>query len=840
MLRASLKGMLSRKLRLVLSALAVVLGVMFVSGAFVLTDTIGRSVDQLIATAYDKVDVVVTGAEATGGETAPIPADVVDQIRAMPEAADVRAEVWGLGAKVISNDTGKVVSTFSLQIGSNWAGENDVVQLREGRGPAADDEVAINAALARAGGFEVGDRIEVITREPRQPFTVVGIFGYAGDRDSLFGETQVAFTTPVAQELMLGLGDVYTEVSVDAAAGTSAEALRDRLRAVLGDGYQIRTGEQAADEDAGEVREGLAFINYILLGFAGVALFVGVFLVLNTFSIIVAQRLRELAMLRAIGASRRQIIGSVMLEAAVIGLIASVVGLGLGVGVGWLLALVLGIFDGSVGLSVPLTAVVASFVVGMLVTLVAAVTPAFRAARVAPVAAMQQAATPDRPLTRLSVAGVVVTAAAVTALALSLTGNAGDGTLWLLLAGVLLTFIGVALLTPLVARPVTSVLGRLFSWSMPGTLGRRNTGRNPRRTAITAAALMVGVALVTGISTVFSSLSSSITSAMENDLQADLVVAGEWTGPTPPTFDAAVLEQARQHPGVASAVGLWYDFGQADGRDALFIGIDDIAAWRDMAGLEAVAGSLDRLDSGQIILDDRTAERVGVTAGDQIRIELPRSEARAYEVVGVYARIPALSEGYLFSAADAAGFRSPHPVEAFVDVRDDADTAAVRAELERLTADSPEVLVQDRSGYVEQQTQVFDQLLIFVQVLLVLAMVVAVLGVINTLVLSVIERTRELGLLRAVGLGRSATARMVMVESVVISLFGALLGIGVGAALGASVVRALRDEGLSQLSLPWGLMATYLVLSAVVGVAAAVIPAIRAARLNVLNAIAYE
>src|SRR5690606_13775653 len=343
----------------------------------------------------------------------------------------------------------------------------------------------------------------------------------------------------------------------------------------------------------------------------------------------------------------------------------------------------------------------------------------------------------------------------------SLTGNAGDGTLWLLLLGVLLAFIGVVLLTPLVARPVTSVLGRLFSWSVPGTLGRRNTGRNPRRTAITAAALMVGVALVTGVSTLFSSLSSSFTSTMENDLQADLVIAGEWTGPTPPTFDGSVLEQARQRPEVASVVGLWYDFGRVGGRDAFFIGIDDIAAWRDMAGLEAVAGSLDRLDSGQIIIDDRTAEREGLSAGDRIRLELPRAEAREYQVVGVYERVPALGEGFVFSAADAAGFRAPHPVEGFIDLREGADTAAVRAELERLTADSPEVLVQDRSGYVEQQTRIFDQLLVFVQVLLVLAMVVAVLGVINTLVLSVIERTRELGLLRAVGLGRAATGRMI-------------------------------------------------------------------------------
>jgi putative ABC transport system permease protein len=847
MLRSTLKGLLSRKLRLMLSGLAVVLGVMFVSGSFVLTDSISRSFDQLLSTAYDEIDVVVTG-EPTGfaggfAETAPVPADVVGQIGALPEVAAVTPEVYADGARVIDDDTGQVISTFSLRLGSNWYGESELLRLREGRGPVADDEVAINAELARIGDFAVGDRIGVLTREPRRDFTVVGIFGFTGDRDSLFGETHVAFVTPVAQELLLGLGDVYVEVGIQAAAGVTAAQLRDAVASAIGDEYVVRTGEQVVADESDQLREGLAFINYILLGFAGVAVFVGIFLVLNTFSIIVAQRLRELALMRAIGASRRQMLGSVLLEAVVIGLLAALGGLLLGVGVGaGLAALVGGLLDAPLaGVRVPLAAVIGALVIGLLVTVVAALVPALRASRVPPVAAMQEAATPDRPLTRLTVAGAVVTVAGGAALLLSLTGNAGDATFPVLLAGVLLAFVGVALLTPMIARPVVSTLGRVFAWSVPGELGRRNTGRNPRRTAITAAALMVGVALVTAVSTIFSSLSASFERIVDSDLRAELVIAGEWTSATPPTFDARVLSGVRDLADVTGVTGFWYDVVDIDGDSVPVLAVDDLPAWQRMAGFTVLDGATGSLASGELAIDERTAEQQGLAVGDHVPITLARGDQqqRPFEVVSVYERTDLL-QGPLLSAADTGDFRSPHPVEGFVAVRDGADIDAVATELRRLLADSPEVLVQDRSGYVAQQTQVLDQVVVFIQLLLLLAMVIAVLGVINTLVLSVIERTREFGLLRAVGLGRAATARMVTVESVVISLFGALLGIVTGAGLGSAVVYALRDEGFRHLALPWGLMVTYLMLAALVGVAAAVIPAIRAARLNVLAAIAYE
>jgi putative ABC transport system permease protein len=846
MLRATLKSLLSRKLRLILSGLAVVLGVMFVSGAFVLTDTIGRSFDRLISDAFSTVDVVVTG-EATSSqtgvpETAPIPADVVDRIAAIPEVDEAVPVVWAEGAQALDNDTGKPVATFSARLGTNWYGEDELVELREGRGPVAETEVAINAALADAGDFAVGDRIRVNAREIGREFTVVGIFGYAGGRDSLFGETQVAFTTPVAQELMVGQGDVYTEVDLRAAGGVSPEQLRDAVAAEIGEGYLVQTGEEAADEQSEQLQEGLAFFTYFLLGFAGVALFVGVFLVLNTFSIIVAQRLRELALMRAVGASRHQLIYAVLLEAALIGLLASVIGIAMGIGAGALVAAVLTSFlDGLplAGIGVPPAAIVGGLAVGLVVTVLAALLPAWRASRIPPVAAMQEAATPDRPLTRLTVTGVVVALLGAAALVASLTGNAGDAGLALLLAGVLLAFIAVALLTPLVARPVVSVLGKAFAWSTPGELGRRNTGRNPRRTAITAAALMIGVALVTGISTIFSSATASIDRAVDTGLRAELIISGEQTSAIPPSFDAAVLAQARELPDVAAAAGIWFDLVELEGSGGFISAVDDLPAMRQMVQVPVVDGSLDRLASGELVIDDRIAAEQGLAPGDRVPVTLPRGGERFYTVVGVYERTD-LVQGYIISAEDADGLRSPNPSQGFVQLREGADPDAVRQQLERLLADSPEVVVQDQSGYVEQQTRVFDQVLVFVQILLVLAMVIAVLGVINTLVLSVIERTRELGLLRAVGLGRGATMRMVTVESVVISLFGALLGIVVGAGLGAAVVRALRDEGFTHLALPWTQMGYYLAVAAIVGVVAAVIPAIRAARLNVLAAIAYE
>jgi len=853
MLRATFASLLARKLRLILSGLAVVLGVMFVSGAFVLTDTLGRSFEGLFSTVYSQTDVQVAGKpkiEVDELEGAPIPAnvpaDLVERIEdKVPGVADAVGLAEADGARVIGKN-GKVIASLGPpRLGANWTGESDMITLRPGsKAPTAENEIAMNAGLAKTGGFNVGDEIAVLTLEPKKTFKLVGIFGYSNDRDSIGGATVVAFTTPVAQQLMLGEKDVYSAIRVKAAPGVTPEELRDRIAAELGPDYVVKTGDQLATETTDSFRRGLGFFNNILLGFAGVALFVGIFLILNTFSIIVAQRTRELALMRAVGASRRQVIGSVLVEASVIGLVASVLGLGAGIGVGALLAFVFGQMAGGLalaGIGVPVAAVVSAFTVGLLVTLVAAVLPAIRASRIPPVAALQDSAIPDKPLTRVTIAGALTLAAGGAALALGLSGNAGDATLWTVLAGVLVSFVGVALLTPLLARPVVSVLGRLFSWSVPGKLGRLNSGRNPRRTAITAAALMVGIALVIGVNVILTSATKSFDRLAANQVHAEIYISGEQSGPLPPTFDAAVLDRAGSTPGVAKVTGAYLDRAIVNGTKPDFVvAVHDIAAARDIFALTPAEGSLDTLGEGQLVLDAESATQIGgVHAGDRVSIQLTRGEAETYTVAGIYQDNDVIS-GIFVPESAAKNFAVPQPFQAFVQLAPGASITDVLPRIEALLADSPEVSASDRSAFIAQQTRQFDTILTMIQILLALAILIAVLGIVNTLALSVLERTRELGLLRAIGLRRAQTMRMITVESMVISVFGALLGVAVGTGLGTAVVRALRDEGFTDLAFPWSQMALYLVLAALVGVVAAVLPAIRAARVDVLNAIAYE
>lgn len=849
MFRATLKSLLARKLRLILSGLAVVLGVMFVSGAFVLTDTLGRSFDAAFADAYEGVDVNVAAkpkvelSDFEGGQVlAPVPAAAVERVRAVDGVADATGVVAADGARLIGSN-GKVVTTFGPpQLGENWVGVSDLVQLREGREPQADDEIVVNAALAKAGRVAVGDQVGVLTLEPKQEFTIVGVFGYSGDRDSIGGVNEIMFTTPVAQQLMLGQRDVFTNITVAAADGVSNDRLRDDIAAVLGADFEVKTGAQLSADASAGLKEGLSFFNRILLGFAAVALLVGTFLILNTFSIIVAQRTRELALMRAVGAGRRQIIGSVVLEAVAVGLLASVLGLGAGVGVGALLAYVFGSTTGGLdlaGIAVPPAAVIGAFGVGLVITVVAALLPALRAARIPPIAAMQDVATPDRPLTKVTVAGAAVTSIGATLLFLGLGGHTGDGSLMTILGGVLFAFIGVALLTPLVSRPVVGLLGGLFSWWMPGKLGRLNSGRNPRRTAITAAALMVGIALVTGVTVILDSAKSSISGLAQDRIKAELVIAGAQTGARPPSFDSAVLAESAAIPGVALVGGVYGDLAQV-GDERTWVGANsDVSTLAKIFGAKATAGDISRLGPDQMLVSSDVAAARGLSVGSTVPVQLARADAKTYTVSGIYESDEFLDPVTLPVEA-AQGFTIPQPITGFIQLTPSTQADDVLPRVEALLADSPEVSVADRDAFIQQQTSQLDGLLQMIQILLLLAIVIAVLGIINTLALSVLERTRELGLLRAVGLGRGQTMGMITVEAVVISVFGALLGITVGSGLGAAVVEALHDEGITDLVLPWADMGVMVGLGAFVGVLAAVIPAVRAARIDVLGAIAHD
>jgi putative ABC transport system permease protein len=849
MLRATLKSLLSRKLRLILSGLAVVLGVMFVSGAFVLTDSIGRSFTTLFDGIYANVGVRVTPAPKLAGQGPGtqtnesgdtfITQSTVDKIKAVSGAASVNPGVVADGVHVLGANGKVVPSVGPPRLGVDWPSHEGSVVLRQGRGPTSDNEVAINAGLAKTAGLTVGQQIHIrAIKGNYQTYDLVGTFGFPDGSDSLGGSQMVAFTLPVAQNLMLLQPNVFSQVTVSAAGGVSNDQLRDNIGAALGSQFQVKTGAQLAQDSANQFTQALKFVNYVLIGFAAVALFVAIFLILNTFSIIIAQRTRELALMRAIGADRGQVIRSVLLEAVVIGLLASIIGLALGFGVGAALAALFTAFAGGGGLSLslglPAAAVISAFAVGIGITVIAALIPAIRAARIPPVAALREAAAADRPLTRLTITGGAVFVVGAVLLTLGLTGTGGN-TLLFILGGVLLTFVGTALLTPLFARPVAGLIGRLFAWSVPGQLGRLNAGRNPRRTAITAAALMVGIALITGINTVITSAKASITQVANSQAHVDLLISGDQGA----TFDPAVLNQAAQVHGVQGVSGLYEDAATVNGELTFVGAFSNMAVVPSMFTLSPSAGSISTVDNGQVVVDQPTATDKHLHVGSPVTVQLARGNPVQLTVSGIYNKSDLLS-GFIVPVSLVNNFHIPSPTLAFIQVKPGASVDSVKASVNQLVADNPEVSVGDRAQYLNQQTSQVNTVLVMIQILLALAILIAVLGVINTLALSVIERTREIGLLRAVGLRRAQTMRMITVEAVVISVFGAVLGLAVGLGLGAAVVRALHDQGISQFAVPWGQLITYLILAAIVGVVAAVLPAIRAARVNVLQAIAYE
>ena len=851
MLRATLKSLLGRKVRLVLSGLAVVLGVMAVSGALIVTDTVGEGFDSLFRTVNADLDVQVTGPQRVGtGDQRdqaepfyePVADSVVSEVAAVPDVAKATGIVLVDGARAVGSDGKVITSNGPPRFGASWRGDDKLIELRQGSGPRSADEVAINAGLAEKGNFKVGDRIGVVTLEPKRTFTLVGIFGYSGNRDSLRGETRIAFDPTTAQQLLLGKVQLYSAIDVTAASGVSPTQLRDDIKAALGAEYTVRTGQEVADAQAAQTSQFLGFLRNFLLGFAFVTLFVGMFLILNTFSILVAQRTQELGLFRALGASRGQVIRSVLIEAFVVGLIASTLGLVAGVGVAALLRQVLQAQTGAQlpgGLAVPPSAIVVSYVVGLVVTMLAALVPAVRASRTPPIAAMRDAATTERPLGKRAILGAVPTLLGAFLVGMALFGSLGDGTMPALLIGVLLSFVGVAVLMALIARPVSSALGRAFSWSVPGDLGRRNSARNPRRTAITAAALMIGVALVSGVSVLASSVKSSMQQLVQQDLAAQIVIAGEFQGQSTPTYDPKVIDTIRQMPEVQQAVAVYADAAEIDGTFTE-VAAGDVGAMVQIFKLERTAGELRTLRQGEIAIGDDFAKDRNLAVGNTVRIATPRGEPATLTVVGVYKAVNILP-GPVMSVRDAeARFRWPRAAFGYVAVKDGADTNVVLARAEALLKDNPEMGVQDQSSFVKQREDQVDSFVAFLYMLLGLALIVAVMGIVNTLALSILERTRELGLVRALGMSRPQVRRMITVESIVISLFGGLLGLLVGAGLGAAVARALSDEFIPVLSIPWQRMLFFLLPTLIAGLLAAIIPAIRAARTDVLRAIAYE
>lgn len=850
MLRATLKSLLSRKARLLLSSIAVILGVTFVSASLVLNASLGASVQSMFTTIYDDIDIEINSAKTTqtylGEAPGTVPQDVVDEVA---DNADVDS-----AEGTVRNDTGlvrvldkndKVLPQITAPIiGQNWEEPQDPVELREGDGPQSDDEIVVSQSLLNATGYELGDTVPIITDSSEaDDYEIAGVVGYSGGRDSVSGEILVMFTMDTAREKLIDGEPGYTHITVTSKSGVDNDELRDDLAASIGDDYKVNTGEDLAEDQAESFQSILDLFNYLLLGFGGVALLVSVFLIINTFSIIVAQRTRELALFRAVGASRSQIRGSVLLEATLIGLLSAVVGLGLGIGIGHLGNIIV---TGTMGeamtatLIVPVSAIIAAFAIGIGVTIVAAILPALRASRIPPIAALRDSSNTVRPVRWFAVFGSLFLAAGGVLLWAGLTEKFGDGDPSLLgtVGAVGLLFIGALVIIPAVARPLVSAIGSLLSWTLAGKLGRRNSSRNPRRTAITASALMIGVAIVTGVGVLSASTEASIQKFFDNSVQADIVVAAGQQGAVIPTYDKSLLTDMNEMDDVEKIAGMYLSSANIEGQDTMITATDDFASMADLLGDNIVEGS-QTLGDDEVAVYENQADKDKLELGDTVSVTLPKGEEREM-TIGAILQSESGSTGYVFNDHYSDEFSESEPAQAYIQVTEGADKEAVIEDIQELLKDNPQVSAFDMSQQTEQIGQIFDVILLSVQILLALAMLIAVIGVVNTLTLSVLERTRELGLVRAVGMTRWQVTSMVAVEAVVISVFGAVLGIGIGSGLGIAVQQALKDDFVDVLAMPWGTMVTYLIAAIVIGLFSAIIPAYRANKLDVLEAVSSE
>jgi putative ABC transport system permease protein len=846
MWNATIKGLLSHKLRLALTALAIVLGVSFVSGTYVLTDTMNATFTQLFKDTTKGTDVVIqTRQTFNGGNMGdvrdPLPESLLQQVRAVDGVKTAEGGVSGFAQFLGKN--GKAVTTGgapTLGVSASESPElNSAVTLRSGTLPHGPDQVAVDARTASKQGFKVGDTVKVLSQGPAKPYRVSGIVGF-GSADNLAGATLAVFDLKTAQQV-LGSEGKFNEIDVVADQGVTPEQLRDRIASALPDKYESITGADQAARTAKSIQQGIGFFSTALLGFAGVALFVGAFLIFNTFSIIVAQRTRELALLRCLGASRRQVLGSVILESGIVGLIASVVGLGLGVLIAFGLRGLLSAF----GIDLPTTGtrfetrtVIVSLVVGVVVTLVSSFMPALRATRVPPVAAMRaEAATPRaRSIRRRSIIGTLVTLIGVALLALGLFRDVGNRVANVGL-GAAVIFLGVGILSPLIARPLANLIGWPFARTirLTGNLARQNAMRNPRRTAATASALMIGLALVTFAGIFVSSAKASINGVLDRTVTADYIITTrDFQG-----FSSDVAKRVGALPEIGSHTAMRMGGFRLDGKSLTLSAVDP-TAYDALVRTETTSGSLSDLQNGGVAVSEDVAKEHGWKVGTVVPMEFPSDGVQQIPLKAIY-KDNELNGGYLLSLADyQRGYSTQFDTMVIAKTAAGASPAAARKAVDNVAAEFPNVQVQDMAQYKEQNGKMLDQLLNLVRGLLFFAIVIALFGIVNTLALSVFERVRELGLLRAVGATRGQLRSMIRWEAVIISVLGAILGMVVGVFFGWAMVRALSSQGFSEFRVPPVQMAAYVLLAGVAGVLAAILPGRRAARVDMLRAITTE
>lgn len=840
MIRAALKSLLARKLRLLLSAVAVVLGVGFVAGSLIFTDTLGRAFEGITeGTVGDVVVAASDSGEGFSSET--ISAAEVARFEDLDGVARVDGNVEAFGVFVVG-EKGNVVGgqgapalAFNHNDAPNQLGRQ-VVTYDQGRPPQREGEVAVDVQTAERAGLSLGDDVELVTagQYPRIDATLVGIleFGEGG----VVGASISVFDTKSAQKYFLDGKDVYSSVWLTTTDDASPATVAQEAAKITPQGYTAETGAAVAERTATQVQEALGFITTFLLVFAGIALLVGSFIIVNTFSILVAQRGRELALLRAIGASRRQITRSVMIEALVVGLVGSTVGLVVGVllalGIQALFSL-LGLDLSGSGLIFSPRTVVAAYAVGVLVTVLAAYVPARRAGSVAPVEAMREQTSESsrtRPV-RLALE-VAVLVLGVGAFLAGLFVVEADELVWVG-AGTVGMLLGLAFLSPLVGRPLVLALGWVYRrvFGSIGHMAEQNAIRNPGRTAATASALMIGMTLVALMGVLASSTKATVDEQIADSFRADYVLSNAINQP----FSHTLTTEAAKVPGVAEVSPVRYAPLEVGGERRFAQAVDPATVER-IQTIDIQRGDADLAGATILVSATRAGD---LQPGDTTTVSLGgRSEE--VTVSGIYAN-PGSQPDYLLSLDTLSDLGAPEADSStFVFLDEGADRAQVVDGLEQVISGQPLVSLKDQADYAAEQRASIDQVLFLIYGLLAMAIVIAIFGIINTLSLSVLERTREIGLLRAVGLSRAQLRRMVRLESVVIALLGAILGIVLGVVAGVAIQRSLVDDGITELAIPWVQIVVFLVLAAVIGVLAALWPAWRASRMDVLRAIGSE
>ncbi|UED85923.1 ABC transporter permease [Streptomyces profundus] len=852
-LKTSLRSFYAHKWRMVLSAMAIVLSVAFVCGTLVFTATMNNTFTKLfdvsasnVAVSHEDADEFSAPGMGTGKPDT-IPGELQEQLADLPGVEHVNGSIVSLSAMAIDQDNESISPTSGAPtITSNWSVIDERMMTVTEGAPPEGGQVMVDADTADSADLAVGDSLRLLSAFGDFPLTISGIAKFDTTNP---GAALLYLDTESAREYLLDGDADLTNIYVDSDGTVTDEQLKASVAALIGeDGYKIQTAEEYVEDNKDAIGEALSIFEYVLLGFAGIALLVGIFLIVNTFSMLVAQRTREIGLMRAIGTSRRQVNRSVLIEALLLGTVASLIGFGVGIGlaVGLMsimsaVGMKLSTDDLTIDASVPIIGVI----LGIAVTLIAAYIPARRASRISPMAALRDAGLPgDARAGRVrALLGGVLTVAGLGFLALTATANEASAGAGFLALGVLFSLIGLVIVGPslvgLVVRGISAVLLRGFG--SVGRLAERNALRNPRRTGATASALMIGLALVAGLSVIGSSMVASARDQIDSSLGSDYVVTTSMFSEIVPEVTAAIEDvPGLDHISEFRMVDLDVTLPSGD-----VLELDTVAAVsetydRDVT-METLEGDLSSaLAPGAIAVSESHAEDEGIAFGDELLVAFDGGGETTLTVAAIIADSDMLGgwhfgEQTLFDHADQV----PLPVTLYISAVDGQQDAA-RAALDAAVEPYPQMEVRDQAEFKDLIESQVGMLLNMVYGLLALAIIVAVLGVVNTLALSVVERTREIGLMRAIGLSRRQLRRMIRLESVVIALFGALLGLGLGLAWGAAGQQLLAMEGMESFEIPWGTIIGVFIGSAVVGLLAALLPAFRAGRMNVLNAIATE